>query len=73
MDKSKQIKMGFNIKDTSKTQKFYWKKDRAGAYEVPERLEKYVGSQRLELVRIPPSDNTHGNDIIFQSESLGDN
>lgn len=65
--------MGFNIKETSKTQKFYWKKDRVGAYEVPDRLKKYVGNQRLEVVRIPSSENPHGNDIIFQSEFAGDN
>ena len=65
--------MGFSIQESSKTQKFYWKKSVGGVYEVPERLKKYVGNQRLEIVRIPASENPHGNDIIFQSESAGDN
>ena len=44
MDKNQKVKMGFNIKESSKMQKFYWKKDKGGTYEVPPRLKKYTGT-----------------------------
>ena len=63
--------MGFNIKKPD-SQKFHWKKDERGSFEVPDRLKKYTGTQRLEVVKIQQNENPKGNDIIFQSESNGE-
>lgn len=67
------MNMGFNVKQNGEKQQFHWKKDELGVYVIPERLIKYTGSKRLEVVRVTSRDNPAGNDIIFQSEYGGDN
>jgi hypothetical protein len=49
-----QMNMGFNIKQSGQKQDFHWKKDELGAYVIPERLVKYTGSKRLQVVRVLP-------------------